>query len=459
MSNILILLQKYVFAFMLHSFLTYINEQSLFKPTDKILLAVSGGKDSVVLFDLFCRAKFNFEVAHCNFQLRGEDSDQDALFVAQLCASNGITFRATTFSTKAFAQANKLSIEMAARQLRYEWFEQIRQESGCQYIATAHHLNDSIETILLNLTKGTGISGLRGILPKKAHIIRPLLFAARTEIENYVVENQLQWREDSSNASNEYQRNLLRNEVIPLLKQINPNLEQTFARNIDRLQAIDNDFQHSLSNFKKAISKEENGTLMLSIAGIQNRQSAAYLLEETLKEFGFNYFQSKEIYHSLNKSSGKTFHSATHTLVKDRDYLIIVTKEEKSFEKVLIEKGTQETAYNGIKLQISNATIEDWRAYLTGEKSPNMLWVDAQRLSFPLVIRPWQEGDWFIPLGMKGKKKISDFLVDKKVPLHLKKTTSVLCSGNDIVWVIGQRTDDRFKITEATQQVLRIEIQ
>ncbi len=443
---------------MLHSFLTYINEQSLFKPTDKILLAVSGGKDSVVLFDLFCRAKFNFEVAHCNFQLRGEDSDQDAVFVAQLCASNGITFHATTFSTKAFAQANKLSIEMAARQLRYEWFEQIRQESDCQYIATAHHLNDSIETILLNLTKGTGISGLRGILPKKEYIIRPLLFAARTEIESYVAHKQLQWREDSSNASNEYQRNLLRNEVIPLLKRINPNLEQTFARNIERLQAIESDFHKSLSYFKKAISKEENDTLFLKIETIQYWQSAAYLLEETLKEFGFNYFQSKEIYHSLTKTSGKTFHSATHTLVKDRESLIISKKEEKSFEEILIEKGTQETAYNGIKLQISNATVEEWRAYLAGEKSPNVLWIDAQRLTFPLRIRPWQEGDWFIPLGMKGKKKISDFLVDKKIPLHLKKTTFVLCSGNDIVWVIGQRTDARFKIMETTEQLLRIEI-
>lgn len=443
---------------MLHSFLTYINEQSLFNTTDKILLAVSGGKDSVVLFDLFCKAKFNFEVAHCNFQLRGEDSDQDAVFVQQLCASNGIPFRATTFLTKNFAQVNKLSIEMAARQLRYEWFEQIRQESGCEYIATAHHLNDSIETILLNLTKGTGISGLRGILPKKAYIIRPLLFAARTEIENYVTENQLQWREDSSNASNEYQRNLLRNEVIPLLKQINPNLEQTFARNIERLQAIESDFQKSLSYFKKAISKEENGTLMLNIASIQNWESAAYLIEEILKEFGFNYFQSKEIYHSLNKNSGKIFHSATHTLVKDRENLIIITKEERIFEEALIEKGTKETQYNGIKLRISNATTEDWCVYLAGKKSPNILWVDAQRLTFPLIIRPWQEGDWFIPLGMKGKKKISDFLVDTKVPLHLKKTTFVLCSDNNIMWVIGQRTDDRFKITQASNQLLKIEI-
>jgi tRNA(Ile)-lysidine synthase len=438
---------------MLHSFLTYINEQSLFTPADKILLAVSGGKDSVALFDLFCEAKFNFTVAHCNFQLRGEDSDQDALFVQQLCKSRGIPFRGTTFQTQTFAKTHKLSIEMTARQLRYEWFEQVRQELDYQYIATAHHLNDSIETILLNLTKGTGISGLRGILAKKDHIIRPLLFTSRPEIENYLEEKQLEWREDSSNASNDYQRNLLRNEVVPLLKKINPNLEHTFARNIERLQAIESNFQKNLSSFKKAVSKEENDALLLKIQTIQEWQSAAYFLEETLKEFGFNYFQSKEIYHSLNKSSGKTFHSATHTLTKDREYLIITTKEELSYEEVLIEEGTQEIEYYRLRLQISHASIEEWQAYLTTERKPN-----AAKLKTPLSIRPWEEGDWFIPLGMKGKKKISDFLVDKKVSLHLKKTTFLLCSGNDIVWVIGQRTDERFKVWEGTKGVLRIEV-
>lgn len=443
---------------MLHSFLTYINAQSLFNPADKILLAVSGGKDSVVLFDLFCEAKFNFMVVHCNFQLRGDDSDKDSIFVEQLCTNHGIPFRGTTFQTKEFAQTNKLSIEMAARHLRYKWFEELRKELNFQYIVTAHHLNDNIETILLNLSKGTGISGLRGMQAKKGYIIRPLLFASRTEIENYVAEKQLEWREDSSNASNDYQRNLLRNEVIPILKKINPNLEQTFARNIERFQALDNDFQQNLSHFKKAVIKEENAVRFLKIETIQHWQSAAYFLEETLKDFGFNYFQSKEIYHSLNKSPGKTFHSATHTLIKDREYLIITDKEERSFEEVLIEKGIQEIKYHSIKLSITTSSIEEWQTYLTTERKPGILWVDAERLNFPLSIRAWHEGDWFIPLGMKGKKKVSDFLVDKKIPLHEKKNTFLLCSGKEIVWVIGQRTDERFKITENTKQVLRIEI-
>lgn len=443
---------------MLQSFLTYINEQSLFQPTDKIVLAVSGGKDSIVLLDLFREAEFNFTVAHCNFQLRGEESDQDADFVKQLCTSQGIPFRATTFQTKEFAKIHKLSIEMAARQLRYEWFEQIRQELNYEYIATAHHLNDSIETILLNLTKGTGIAGLRGILAKKEYIVRPLLFASRTDIENYVAEKQLLWREDSSNASNDYQRNLLRNEVVPLLKKINPSLEHTFARNIERLQAIESIFLKNLDEFKKAVCKEENDALWLKIETIQNWQSAAYLLEETLKEFGFNYFQSKEIYHSLIKTSGKTFHSATHTLVKDREYLIITPKEERTFEEVLIEKDIQNIEYYDLFIQISHTNLEDWQAYLNTERKSSVLWVDAAKLKYPLSIRPWQEGDWFIPLGMKGKKKVSDFLVDTKVPLHLKKATFLLCSDEDIVWIIGQRTDERFKVTEGTTEVVRVEV-
>ena len=215
---------------MLHAFLTYINEQKLFEPTEKILLTVSGGKDSVTMFKLFCCSGFQFAVAHCNFQLRGKDSDGDEKFVEDLCKKQGIIFHSTRFETKKFVKENKVSTQMAARALRYEWFEQIRKEFDYSYIATAHHLNDSIETVLLNLTKGTGITGLRGILPKKDYIIRPLLFVSRDEIDRYVADNQLVWREDISNASDDYQRNLLRHQVVPLLKKINPNFDKTFAR-------------------------------------------------------------------------------------------------------------------------------------------------------------------------------------------------------------------------------------
>lgn len=451
-------MQNYAIALMLHAFLTYINEQKLFEPTDKILLTVSGGKDSVTMFNLFCGANFQFAVAHCNFQLRGEDSNEDELFVENFCKKQGIAFHSTRFKTKKFVKKNKVSTQMAARTLRYEWFEQIRQEFGYAYIATAHHLNDSIETVLLNLTKGTGITGLRGILPKKDFIIRPLLFASREQIDSYVADNQLLWREDSSNASDDYQRNLLRHQVVPLLKKINPNFDETFARNLERLQAVEADFRRNLNLFKMTTLREENGIVFLKIAHINYYQSAAYFLEELLKDFGFNYFQSKEIYRSLDGLSGKVFHSATHTLFKDREDLVITKKLEADNIKYTIESIVNglNFSFEGKILKFSLIEIADFEANFV--KNNTILFVDYDKITFPLMLRTWQEGDWFIPLGMKGRKKISDFLIDKKVSMNLKKVIFLLTSQGNILWVVGHRADDRFKITEITKRVLKVEI-
>ncbi len=466
---------------MLHDFLTYINEQKLFSPTDKILLTVSGGKDSVTMFNLFCGAnrsgdRILFAVAHCNFQLRGEDSNEDELFVEDLCKKQGITFHSTRFETKKFVKKNKVSTQMAARTLRYEWFEQIRQKFGYSYIATAHHLNDSIETVLLNLTRGTGITGLRGILPKKDYIIRPLLFASREQIDSYVADNQLVWREDSSNASDDYQRNLLRNQVVPLLKKINPNFDETFARNLERLQAVEADFRRNLNSFKTTVMREENEVVFLKIANIKYYQSAAYFLEELLKDFGFNYFQSKEIYHSLDGLSGKVFHSATHTLLKDREDLIITSPKRRSPQPSPIGREQEQKALpifgegwatdaseefhtvtcDDKNLCFSVVEIADFEANFA--KNNTTLFVDYDKITFPLMLRTWQEGDWFIPLGMKGQKKISDFLIDKKVSMNLKKVIFLLTSQDNILWIVGHRADDRFKITETTKRVLKVEI-
>ncbi|WP_435353849.1 tRNA lysidine(34) synthetase TilS [Emticicia sp. SJ17W-69] len=458
---------------MLHAFLTYINEQKLFEPTDKILLTVSGGKDSITLFNLFCRAnrsdgRFQFAVAHCNFQLRGEDSVGDEKFIEDLCKKQGITFHTTKFETKQFVKKNKVSTQMAARTLRYAWFEQIRQEFNYTYIATAHHLNDSIETVLLNLTKGTGISGLRGILPKNGFIIRPLLFASREQIDSYLAENQLVWREDSSNASDDYQRNLLRHQVVPILKKINPNFDETFARNLERMQAVEADFRRNLNAFKTDVLREENGVFFLSISQIKTYQSAAYFLEELLKDFGFNYFQSKEIYHSLDGLSGKIFHSSTHTILKDREELIItdttsppqpspIGREQE--QKLPIAggwEGIYTVKFEGKNLKFSLIDMADFDANFT--KNSMVLFVDYEKIVFPLMLRKWQEGDWFIPFGMKGKKKISDFLIDKKISMNLKKNIFLLTSEDKICWVVGYRADDRFRITTNTKRVLKIEI-
>ncbi|WP_305953158.1 tRNA lysidine(34) synthetase TilS [Emticicia oligotrophica] len=455
-------MQNYVIALMLHAFLTYINEQKLFEVTDKVLLTVSGGKDSVVMFELFCRSKLNFAVAHCNFQLRGSESDQDQVFVEQLCRVNKVNFHTQTFDTKAFAKQKKISIEMAARTLRYEWFEQIREEFSYSYIATAHHLNDSIETVLLNLTKGTGIAGLRGILPKKELIIRPLLFASREAIDNFVQENKLQWREDSSNASNDYQRNLIRNEVVPLLKKINPNLDETFARNLERFQSIEADFRKNLSHFKAKVMRESNGVFYIKIANIKYWQSANYFIEELLKEFGFNYFQSKEIFASIDGISGKIFHSETHSLLKDREEFIIYPKLDAEIEKTLLEIQKEDIlsgitiSFEGNKLRFSLVKAEEFDGKF--ERNNAIGYFDFEKITFPLTMRRWKEGDSFIPFGMKGQKKISDFLIDKKISLHLKKNIFLLVSAGQIMWVVNYRTDERFRLQRSSKMILKAEI-
>jgi tRNA(Ile)-lysidine synthase len=451
---------------MLHAFLTYINEQKLFEPSEKVLLTVSGGKDSMAMLDLFCGAnrsdgRFQFAVAHCNFQLRGKDSDDDQIFVENLCKAKKVVFHTKTFETKTYAKKNKVSIEMAARTLRYEWFESIRQELNFDYIATAHHLNDSIETVLLNLTKGTGISGLKGISAKKGHIIRPMLFASRKEIDDYVTKKGLSWKEDSSNASNDYQRNLIRNEVVPLLKKINPNLDETFARNLERFHSLEADFRKNFNHFKTMVIREENGIFFLKIANIKQWQSANYYLEELLKEFDFNYFQSKEIFNSLDGLSGKMFYSENFTLLKDREDLVIsppLLSEQTKSIIISLEESNKEMTFdyfdNIIKFTVLNIEEIDTNF----ERNSAILFADFDKITFPITLRKWQEGDWFIPLGMNGKKKISDFLIDKKISLNRKKCIFLLTSQDATIWIINHRSDNRFKLTPTTKKVLKVEI-
>lgn len=442
---------------MLDQFLSFINKHNLIQPSQKVLLAVSGGMDSVVMCDLFSKAKINFVIAHCNFGLRGEESNEDEMFVKKLSIKYKVPFMVTTFQTADFAETEKISIQMAARILRYEWFEKIRKEQNCDYIATAHHQNDVLETVLLNLTKGTGIAGLHGIRVKNGHIIRPLLFVDKETIFDYVVENQVIWREDSSNESNKYQRNLIRNEVVPLLKQINTNLENTMQHTVERIAAVEDIFEQEIEMLRKQITWSDAQAVFVNYKAIQTLSQPVIKLSELLKPYHFTYQQSQDIFEAFDKESGKTFLSPTHTLVKDRTELVITQKSLQSFVSQVITADDETLIVNSLKLEIGKSfeRTEDF-VVPTVRK---IACLDADKVRFPLQLRKWKEGDWFCPLGMNKKKLISDFLIDQKVPLNLKKEVYLLTSNGSVVWVIGMRIDDRFKVTDKTEKVVLLKIE
>lgn len=439
---------------MLSSFKKYISEKSLFSINDKLLLAISGGVDSVVLAYLLKEIKSNFALAHCNFQLRGKDSDEDEIFVKDLAQKLEIEVFIKRFDTKKIQEEGKASIQMIARDLRYEWFEDIRQNHQFDYILTAHQANDVVETILFNLTRGTGIAGLHGIQEKQGEILRPLLFATRQEIENYAQKNQISWREDLSNQDNKYRRNLIRNEIIPLFKKLNPNLENTLVESIEKFRSIENVFEEKLIEVKNDILKKNDNQIQIDIEKLDKLSEKKLLLFHILKPYKFTFAQSKQIIESLAKQSGKIFYSSDYQLVKDRKYLILTKKEEQKKEAFYIQESDIFCDFGQIKLKL------DKREVTSGfeiPKSSQMACLDFEKLKFPLLLRHWREGDYFRPLGMKGKQKISDFLINQKVPLNLKSQVYVLCSGKDITWILDYRVDNRFKITENTKHILWIE--
>lgn len=444
---------------MLNSFNTYIKKEKLFSKTDKILLTVSGGIDSIVLCELFHQAGLKFGIAHCNFQLRGDESDTDELFVEELAEKYEVQFHSVSFDTSAYAKKNKLSIQVAARQLRYQWFEEIRTQFDYKYIATAHHQDDSIETFFINLIRGTGISGLHGILPKQNNIIRPLLFTSKDQIEVFAKKNKLEHREDSSNASDKYLRNKIRHQLIPLLKELNPNISQTIAEDIQRLSDTEKVYKKEITNVSSKIIKEDKNGIRISIIELKKLNPIEPYLFEFLYPLGFNSATVDEIIESLTGQSGKQFYSATHRLIKDRDFLILessskyqVSGQKKSNHK--IKKSQKSLVIDEIKLNFKSISKTAHYNLQTTNESVN---IDLDKIKFPLEIRKWEKGDTFYPLGMKGKKKLSDFFIDKKLSIFEKENTWLLTSNNKVVWVIGLRLDDRFKVTDKTKKIYFVE--
>ncbi len=437
---------------MLESFLTFIGEHELLGPDDKILLTVSGGIDSMVMSDLFLRAGYEFSIAHCNFQLRGEESDADEALVKEMAKNRGISLFTERFETERFASDRGISIQMAARQLRNEWFEALLERHGFDIYAVAHHLDDSFETFLFNITKGTGIAGMHGIRPKSGHVIRPLLFATRAMIEKYARERSLIWREDASNTSLKYHRNKIRHMVVPVLREINPDLEKTFLSTVERISAVEDIFLSQIRNVReRAVMRKDSG-LWIRMEAVMKSPGSPAVLHELIRRFGFNYRQAANIVRHWPGRSGRLFYSPTHIMVADREYLIISARETEKEEMVKIEKGTREVSLRQVTLTFQVLPAEEV-SFNTGEETAIL---DYDKLLFPLLVRNRKRGDFFRPLGMRGKKKLSDFMIDEKIPVNLKKDVMVLQSGDDIAWVINYRIDDRFKVTESTRHVLKI---
>ncbi|QEM06546.1 tRNA lysidine(34) synthetase TilS [Mucilaginibacter rubeus] len=437
-----------------NQFVNFIEQNSLFAPAAKILAAVSGGIDSVLMVHLLKATGYDFSIAHCNFQLRGDEALRDQAFCRDLATTLGVPFHTVNFDTEQYAADNKVSIQMAARDLRYQWFETISQQSGYEVVALAHHQNDTIETILLNLTRGTGIAGLHGILPKNGKLVRPLMFLGRVEIQTMVSAEGLSFVEDSSNASAKYARNKIRLEVVPKLKELNPSLEKTFESNLLHFRDLELLLEIRLDELRQTLLQIYDGIIYLSITGVRKLNPKRLLLFKLLNEYCFNEATIDDLIASLDKHSGRIFESGTHTLLLDRDNIILKPKTTVLPAEVIINATDHEANFGVYKLNL----LHDDSALII-KNNPLAVSIDADKLVYPLKIRTWYEGDHFFPLGMKGKKKLSDFFINQKVPLHQKEEIPILVNGNgEIMWIGGYRPDERYKVSDNTKKVTIFEL-
>lgn len=432
----------------------FIKQQQLFDVNSKLLVAVSGGVDSIVILHLLHSLHYDCVVAHCNFHLRGSASDADADFVKEQAKRLGIRFLKTDFDTKKYAVDKKISIEMAARNLRYEWFEKMRRQERCDCIVVAHHIDDSVETFFLNLVRGTGLKGLSGIAPKNGFVVRPLLCCTRTEIAEYAEEHCLSHCEDATNADNIYRRNFIRNKIVPLFNELNPAFHNTMCENIKHI-ANTNDFINDYINSRyNDLIINDGCEVRIAIENLKKELSPAFVLYELLAPYGFNSAVVEQIFRQIDNAPGRRFYSASHCLIKDRDCLILEPVAVHGKESFCI-KIDDTLLQNPLKIAIRQGSITD--CFI--EKSGNVALLDLHKLTFPLRLRHWQKGDWFIPFGMKGKKKLSDFFSDKKYSLFDKEKCWLLVDDTDaVVWVVGERIDNRFRITDATTRFYRLEV-
>ncbi|WP_298511745.1 tRNA lysidine(34) synthetase TilS [uncultured Kordia sp.] len=429
----------------------HIAEHLSFLKASKLLIAISGGLDSVVLAKLFYDLKFSVAFAHCNFQLRGEESDGDESFVKQLAANWNVKVFTKKFETENFANTQKISIQMAARVLRYEWFQEIANTYEYDYILTAHHKDDALETFLINLSRGTGIEGLTGIPQQNENIVRPLLTFTRSDIKAYAEAHNLQWREDSSNASTKYIRNKIRHDIVPLLKELNPAFMDNFEKTQEYLRQSKDILHESVQKLREQfVENVADGQYRIEIDELQKLANPKAYTYELLKEFGFNAWD--DISDLLTGQSGKQLFSPNYRLIKDRAYLLIQKRTNEETASEILINDSESIIKTPIRLQIEEVT----RITDTGK---NVLYVEKEMLKFPLIVRKWQNGDYFYPFGMKGKKKLSKYFKDEKYSLIDKENQWLLCSGENIVWIIGKRSDNRYKLTKPTNTIIKLTLQ
>ena len=437
----------------MHSFTDHIRESGLFCPADRILLAVSGGVDSVVMTDLFAKAGYTFGIAHCNFHLRGSDSDSDEAFVRSLAEKYQVPVYCISFDTTAFAKEQKLSIEEAARKLRYDFFDKIAEQNGYRYIATAHHNNDAIETFFINLIRGTGLTGLHGIRPVNGKIIRPLLLFSRQEISDYASRNSLPFHEDYTNNETVFLRNKIRHQLLPLLKEMSPQIEPTMMRNMANLADAEQIFHEAIATKQRHIFKVEDDKITVSKDDIRQLNPCNTYLFEMLRQFGFNATAVNDLLSALD-STGRQFHSQTHTILTNRDTIIIKEKEIRTDDtEYIIEKGVT-TISTPIYLSFEQSVTDETRDLRTDQ---NTIVVDSQKLKYPLILRRWRQGDRFQPFGMKTTRKLSDFFKDNHLSLFEKNEKWLLCNNDgQIIWIVGMRMDERFKVAPQSEEILMV---
>ena len=433
---------------MLEKFKKHITDNLPFLNQGKLLLAISGGIDSVVLAHLLAQANLNFSLAHCNFKLRFEDSDEDEKFVIKLAEELNIECHTISFDTNAYAYENRLSTQMAARELRYNWFEELMNDKGYQYVLTAHHTNDNIETVLINLTRGASLEKLAGIPEINGNIVRPLLPFTRLEIQQFTIDSHIIWREDQSNASTKYIRNKVRHTIIPVLNEFNSNLLQTFNTHLQFLKSEQKVLNNHLQQMQIEICMTDKDGLKIDINKLLKLEEPNVYLHYFLKNYGFTEW--KNINNLLTGQTGKIVYSKTHRLFKNRDVLVL---EKNNLNLANFEtKLTKNIDEIGFPLHLKMSSVTQ-----SGANGKHEIFVDFEKLKYPLTLRKRKDGDVFHPSGMKGKKKVSKFFKDEKLSISDKEKTWLLCDAEDtVVWIVNRRADSRFEVTDLTSKILKI---